>query len=136
LPYKGATPKKPINWAVGITQEYRVLIVEDEGIVREYLRVCLEDCGYVVMAAASCREAVALSTVLERLDLLLTDVHLESMSGVDLADELAKKYANLRVLLISGDTCQPPTAGLRAQFLSKPFTPEALTTRVQAMLAT
>jgi CheY-like chemotaxis protein len=114
----------------------RVLVVEDEGIVREYLRFCLEDCGYNVLAAASVGEALAHSNEAPHIDLLLTDIHIVNASGIELATRIIHQHKDLRILFISGDAAQPSHSLPNAQFLRKPFTPDVLTRMVEALLAT
>ena len=116
----------------------RILIVEDEGGVRELARRVLQRQGYTVLAAASPEEAVRLAAG-EPPHLLITDVVLPGMSGPDLARRIARTRPALRVILMSGY----PEAVIRGEhrlpaggrFLEKPFTPADLLAAVAAALS-
>lgn len=117
-----------------------ILLVEDERAVRELTRAILEREGHRVISAADGDEALALA---ERdrddLDMLLSDVVLPTISGIEVAERLRRARPALPVLLISGfvdrdaveDTSleEPPT------LLRKPFLPAELTARVRELLA-
>ena len=79
----------------------RVLLVEDEAIVRDLLGLQLASLGHETTAVADAREAFdALDR--EPFDVLLSDVGLPGLSGADLADEVAARRPEMRVLLMSG----------------------------------
>lgn len=113
-----------------------ILWVEDEQAVRGVARMALEGYGYQVMSFSEA--ARALEVDLERVDMLLTDVIMPSMSGTELASTLRQRRPDLPVLYVSGytddrvplDNLQP---GLDA-FLHKPFTPVALARKVRQLL--
>jgi DNA-binding response OmpR family regulator len=79
----------------------KILIVEDELIVRRVLQRLLEQRGYAVTTAASAEEALALLE-LEPFDLLLTDFHLGSSDGVALMVSARRRDPALAVIIISG----------------------------------
>jgi DNA-binding response OmpR family regulator len=79
----------------------KILIVEDELIVRRVLQRLLEQRGYAVTTAASAEEALALLE-LEPFDLLLTDLHLGSSDGVALMVSARRRDPALEVIIISG----------------------------------
>ena len=115
----------------------RVLLVEDEDVVRRLARRALESKGYTVVDAASAQEAL---DIVERddgrFDLLLTDVIMPGMSGRELAERLRARWSRLRVLYTSGYTANelPENLDLDAGFIPKPFTPESLTRVVRERL--
>ena len=124
----------------GADPRLRVLIVEDEVIVRELLHEVLSEAGYQVAAAANPAEAIALSERdPERIDLMVTDVIMPGMDGRKLAAQLAPARPEMAVLFISGYPQQAIShngdldAGLA--FIQKPFTPEALLRRVRQVLS-
>src|SRR6266581_1478339 len=125
-----------------------ILLVEDQEEVRKLTRRILEARGYRVLAAAGGAEALILSQDLEalrvvehaagRIDLLLTDVIMPSMSGREVALLLQPAHPNMRVLYVSGYTdesivrqgiLEPGIA-----FLQKPFTVDALARKVREVL--
>lgn len=101
-----------------------MLIVEDQDVSREALTELLEGEGYRVHAAAE--PAAALAIMAEHgpaIDLLLTDVHLPHMTGIELADRLQLEYPHLRVLVMSGGHEPPDRSRV---FVRKPIDFEAL----------
>jgi len=116
-----------------------VLIVEDDDVVSSVARRVLEGCGYTVLTAASsaeARETIAESN--EEAALLLADVVLPGLSGPGLYKHLSADHPSLKVLYISGyadNAVQHVGAlGRDAAFLQKPFTPQALATKVREVL--
>ncbi|MGA1790991.1 MAG: PAS domain S-box protein [bacterium] len=81
----------------------RILIVEDEDGVRRFAKKALEMNGFVVFEAANALQALSLFDR-ERgdLDLVLTDVVLPDINGVQLAGQLKEKNPELRIILCSG----------------------------------
>jgi len=105
----------------------RVLLVEDEDGVREFVRRALSRNGYQVSAAPNARRAQALFREHDsEFDLLLSDVVLPGQSGVALADTLIGLKPDLKILLTSGYADHKSqwevirSRGLR--FLQKPYT--------------
>lgn len=116
-----------------------ILLVEDEEAVRALVRHVLELKGYRVLQAASALQALAICDSLEvSPDLLLTDVVMPERSGTALAEDLERRYDNLKILFISGYTDSHSGVRLiterRAAFLPKPFTPEELASKVRTVL--
>jgi len=116
-----------------------ILLVEDEGPVRELTRRCLEQRGYAVLPAASAEEAVdVLAAHPGPLDMLLTDVVMPGASGPDLARRLTRERPDLHVLFVSGyPDDSPGSAGLLepgSAFLQKPFTADTLARKVRDVL--
>ncbi len=94
----------------------RILLVEDEDMVRELLADELARQGHVVEHARSCAEAMALTF---RPELLVVDFKLPDGSGVELAQSLRASIPSLKILLMSGyDREQLPNVG---SYLRKPF---------------
>ena len=80
-----------------------ILLAEDDAGVRQTTRRLLEFLGYEVIEAESGREALALEEVLlQRAKLLISDIMMPDMDGVQLADTLRKRYPHIRVILSSG----------------------------------
>jgi PAS domain S-box-containing protein len=114
-----------------------VLVVEDREDVRRYAASVLTDAGYEVLAAAHGAEALAMvAGGGSRPDVLLTDVIMPGMSGVELADRLAESLPNLRVVLMSGYTAGAEFEDKYSRLLAKPFSPVALLERVREELGT
>jgi two-component system cell cycle sensor histidine kinase/response regulator CckA len=118
----------------------RILLVEDEDMIREVARRFLEQAGHRVVEAASGREALdRFARSEEAFDLLLTDVVMPGMGGLALARALRESAPGLRVLYMSGyaqELAGPGALDARgAPFLPKPFDAAALTSAVAAALA-
>ncbi len=116
-----------------------VLLVEDEPLVRFVAARILRDGGYHVIEAAAPDQALGVSRdPATQVDALVTDVVMPSMSGLRLAREIAVDRPGVRVLFMSGYAAtgvgeaalEPGTA-----FLPKPFTPDALLSALQGLLA-
>ena len=117
-----------------------ILLVEDEPALRELMRRCLDDSGYVLMTAAHGEDALALVTRADTtLDLVVTDVFMPRMSGRILAQRLAEVNPDVRILFVTGQADAMPAvrAGLMQTphpFLLKPFTPADLVRKVRQTL--
>ncbi|MBX9678810.1 MAG: PAS domain S-box protein [Gemmataceae bacterium] len=117
----------------------RLLLVEDEEAVRVMAAFALRSQGYHVLEAVHGKEAIR---VIERdgrhIDMLVTDVVMPEMGGRELAETLKKKFAQLRILFVSGYTDDAVMRhGVEHQdmhFLPKPFTPLSLTKKVREIL--
>ena len=104
----------------------RILVVDDETVVRNLVAQVLRERGYDVTVAGSAREALELEG---DYDLLLTDVVMPETNGPELAEEIDAD----RVLFMSGYD-QDGVAGSGAPYLQKPFSREQLTHAVRAVL--
>jgi PAS domain S-box-containing protein len=81
----------------------RILVVEDDALVRNQVSAQLESLGYAIRTAPDAREALALLETSAAFDLLFTDVILpRGMTGRQLADEAVKRRPSLKVLYTSG----------------------------------
>ncbi|MEQ8842691.1 MAG: response regulator [Acidimicrobiales bacterium] len=114
-----------------------VFVVEDDENVRELVRRSLEALHLQVHAFGSPQEALA-AVATHRPALLVSDVTMAEMSGLDLAAAARAIDPGLRLLLMSGfDRTMPPerVLGTPAEFLAKPFTIERLRAAVTGLLA-
>jgi two-component system cell cycle sensor histidine kinase/response regulator CckA len=116
----------------------RVLLVEDEDMVRKVLLRMLSARGYDVKTAASVSEAEALFAAPENdFELLITDVMIPQGSGHALARSLVERQPSLRVLFVSGYSGGGKVEGLDAEqvrFLTKPFGSAELTQMIVDLL--
>ncbi|HVH89554.1 MAG TPA: PAS domain S-box protein, partial [Terriglobales bacterium] len=116
-----------------------VLLVEDEDGVRALMRQVLHKHGYNVLESRHGGEALLMCERHQgKIDLLLTDVVLEQMSGRELAERLLKIRPEMKVLYVSGyaDDAIVHHGVLNAgmSFLQKPFTTEALARKIRYLL--
>ncbi|WP_187368976.1 hybrid sensor histidine kinase/response regulator [Baekduia soli] len=116
-----------------------ILLVEDEAALRALAERVLRRAGYHVLAAGGGEEALALAGGhAGTIDLLLTDVVMPGMLGLELARKLTGAHAGLPVVFMSGYACDAsgaPHAIDPAALLEKPFTPPALLEHVRRALA-
>jgi two-component system, cell cycle sensor histidine kinase and response regulator CckA len=117
----------------------RILLVEDEDAVRVLTRTMLARHGYSVLEARDGEEAIeACRALTGKLDLVITDVIMPGMGGIELGRRLVAMFPGLRVLYMSGYTDDEP--GLRevlddgAPFLRKPFNSAELVAMVHDVL--
>ncbi len=128
----------PTKFAVGGSE--RILLVEDDPMVRRFVEASLKRLGYQVFSAAYPDEAIKIfaENPIPPIDLLLTDIIMPKMSGKDLAKEIRKYSPNLKVLFMSGYTGeQLSDTGILAAdipFLEKPFTYEILASKLREIL--
>jgi PAS domain S-box-containing protein len=114
----------------------RILLVEDEPVLREIAQRVLVRAGFEVTAAADPGEAIiAAETDPEPYDLLLTDVVMPGMRGPELARRLRNSRPDLRVLLASGYAQEIVDSDRHEDpLLAKPFSPETLLAAVDAVM--
>ena len=103
LPCATGTPATPAQ-AAPLCQRFvrSVLVVEDDPNLRAHLRMLIEALGNTATAAADGEEALILLQSGLHFDILLTDIMMPGMSGVELAHEARRLRPALRVLLSSG----------------------------------
>ncbi len=101
----------------------RILLAEDDQVMREYLTRALEKSGYAVTAVDRGTAALPLIEA-ERFDLLLSDIVMPEMDGIELAQRAAEIAPDMRVMFITGFAAVTLKAGKQvpqARVLSKPF---------------
>ena len=115
----------------------RILLAEDEKAMREYLTRALEKSGYEVVAVDRGTEAAPLLER-EHFDLLLTDIVMPEMDGIELARHCSKVSPGTEVMFITGFSGVALRAGQtmpNAKILSKPFHLRDLVLEVERLFA-
>lgn len=114
----------------------KVLLVEDEPLVRDMVRAFLERAGYGVEAVGTAEEAFE-GWSDRAVDLLLTDVMLPGQTGVELATQLRQQRPDLKVLYMSGNVSDPTAresiSKQDTRFLAKPFSRATLIEAVEKL---
>ncbi len=117
-----------------------VLVVDDEEPLRRLVCNVLREHGFRVITADSAIRALEIAKRLRRpIHLVVSDVQMPGMSGFELADHITRLKPGLSVLLMSGAFASDHDGvtrewGSMARFLEKPFTSEALLSRVREVL--
>src|SRR4051794_9414879 len=116
-----------------------ILLVEDDEMVRTLVRETLQREGYKILDAPGPLEAKKISEQFKpAIQLMITDVVMPKVSGRELADQLARRRPDMKVLYMSGYTDNAVlNSGIlqkEVAFLQKPFTPGALTEKVRDVL--
>ena len=118
----------------------RILVVEDQKMVRKMAKTVLTKLGYAVLDAQDASKALALLQRGPPVHLLLTDILLTGhLNGYDLAKEARRRRPELKVLFMSGyaESGRPQHEELGASLfvIEKPFNKEALAHKVRQALA-
>ena len=116
----------------------RILLAEDEEAMRTYLARALENAGYAVVAVDRGTEAVP-HLENEHFDLLLSDIVMPEMDGIELARRASELDPDIKIMFITGFAAvalNPDSqAPKNAKVLSKPFHLRDLVNEVSKVLA-
>ncbi|WP_394763261.1 cell cycle two-component system response regulator CpdR [Phenylobacterium sp.] len=115
----------------------RILLAEDDDSLRGFLTRALERAGYEVTA---CADGEAAAAVLDQdWDLLLTDIVMPGMDGIEVARQAAALHPDLRIMFITGFAAVALAAGNQApagaKVLSKPIHLREIVSEVERMIA-
>ncbi|MDI6804537.1 MAG: PAS domain S-box protein [Bacteroidota bacterium] len=117
----------------------KILLVDDEAAIREISKDVLETYGYVVTTAANGGEAIGIySRKNTKFDLILTDLEMPVMNGIELVRELRKKDKKTKIIVSSGLFTEEKLKEISdcdvKLFLPKPYTAEKLISTIQDVL--
>jgi len=117
-------------------RETVILLAEDDAAVRNLVALMLSKEGYAVLAANDGQEALDICRQYkDSIHLLLTDVTMPRMTGVELAEQVQKKRSETKILIMSGETAETVlNQNALDAFLPKPFMPPTLLKCVQRLL--
>jgi CheY-like chemotaxis protein len=111
-----------------------ILLVEDSSRIRRLVRDILIGLGWEILEASTAEEAVTIAAAsLAPIDLLLTDLEMPGMSGLELAGELRGRFPAMKVLCMSGHVL-PAVPLDDVHFIEKPFLPHALLAKVRQLV--
>jgi two-component system, cell cycle sensor histidine kinase and response regulator CckA len=116
-----------------------ILLVEDDHAVRSVAERALVRFGYRVLSAARGEDAVRIAEEHEEtIDLLLTDIMMPGMNGVEVAGAVIRERPGILVFFMSGyadqDLVRQGLLEPGTHFLQKPFTPQELAQRIRDIL--
>lgn len=124
--------------AIPVSPPLRILLVDDNDLVRETLLRMLRRRGHHAQMAKDSDEALALcQDPGNEFDLMVSDLMMPGRSGLELVAILRRSLPGLRCLLVSGysDLCEPLAGLSRAAFLAKPFTAASLQDAIERVMA-
>ena len=113
------------------TDVLRVLVVDDDAVIADSLAVILNANGYHARAVHSAEEAIEESVLLAP-DVLITDVVMSGMSGIDLAIHISNTVPTCKIILFSGQAqtanllAEAQQRGYRFELLQKPVHPQVI----------
>lgn len=113
----------------------RVLVVDDEMVIADTLALILSQSGFTAHAAYSGEEAIELAAALNP-DVLVSDVIMDGVSGIEVAIYYSIYLPSCRILLISGNVLTSSLLevagkkGYSFQLISKPVQPETLISHI------
>jgi PAS domain S-box-containing protein len=116
-----------------------ILLVEDDNTVRELAVFSLVSQGYRIVTANDGLDALrTVEDYPNRIDMLLTDVVMPNLDGIDLANIVRVRYPDIKILFMSGYSGESfsERSGLREDtfLLQKPYTPTSLVRKVREVL--
>jgi two-component system cell cycle sensor histidine kinase/response regulator CckA len=112
-----------------------VMIVDDEAFIRRVLRVNLESAGCSVLEASNGEAAWTLFLETQgSLALIITDVHMPRMGGLELAWRICGIASNLPIVLMTGSPGSLTGEWLRFPLIEKPFSKDMVLAVVQKVL--
>ena len=120
-----------------MSEQHKILVVDDEADLREILQFNLESEGYIVDTAESAEQALRILT--PEHELILLDVMMDGMSGFKMAEKLRKDLHNETpiMFLTAKDTENDMLTGFNLggdDYISKPFSIKEVAARVKAIL--
>jgi len=114
----------------------RILIIDDDAIACEFLQEVLQRDGYAVNAYTSAQDA--LEQDLSRYDLLMSDIRMPGMDGLQFLSEVQKKWPNIPVILMTAygslETTMEALSLGAWDYISKPFSPDDCRALVKKVL--
>lgn len=115
-----------------------ILIVEDEARLRKSVRYLMSDYGYEVTEAENGVDALALLSEDKSIDMVVTDIKMPLMSGIELIEEMGRRSMALPVCVVSGAIDVKVISSLHklgcSDYLVKPFKREEFIQKINAIL--
>jgi DNA-binding NtrC family response regulator len=121
---------------ISTSSQFVILLADDDRLVRNAVRAMLTKAGYAVLDATDGEHALEVSREYDgSIHVLLTDMKMPRMDGLQLSNLIAKERPGIKVLVMSGKTSgEPLLVNQRVEFLRKPFLPRTLWERLTNLL--
>ncbi len=118
-------------------KQRRILVVDDEQTVRDFLQRVLETAGYTVITASDGLEALEKMSQFD-ISLVLLDIMMPGLDGFEVLDHMRQHEENIPVIMLTGiQEARTKTDSLTLgadDYITKPFSVEELLARIQAKL--
>lgn len=115
----------------------KILVVEDEEAIREFVIINLERAGYEVTEAACGEDALKIYEEDDSFDVVILDIMMPGIDGITVCKALRKKSLELGIILLSAKTQEmDKVTGLMMgadDYITKPFSPSELVARVDSV---
>jgi DNA-binding response regulator vicR len=116
----------------------KILVVEDEDVIREVVALNLRLAGYEVTEAASAEQALAVFSPPAGFDVAVLDIMLPGMNGFSLCETIRRDSASIGIIMLSAKTLETDKIkGLSIgadDYMTKPFSVSELLARVEALV--
>ena len=117
-----------------------ILLVEDSDVVRELIARILVEYGFTVLPASCGEDALSISRRNDvSFDLLLTDIVMPEISGIELADRIEEDRPGVPILFMTGYSEETidgkRVSGGNREWIAKPFTPEEIVAKARRILS-
>ena len=118
-------------------KQRRILVVDDEQTVRDFLQRVLETAGYTVITASNGLEALEKMSQFD-INLVLLDIMMPGLDGFEVLDHMRQYEENIPVIMLTGIQEVPTKIDSLAlgadDYITKPFSVEELLARIQVKL--
>jgi CheY-like chemotaxis protein len=114
----------------------RLLVVEQEELVRKLMRSVLVRSGYEVQTARTAEEALEKMSASSGFDAVLSEAALPGMNGHELACHLAGRYPSIKIIFVTASyvDCEVCPHAVKCPWIAKPFAPNELAKTVAEIL--
>lgn len=118
----------------------KILLAEDDESMLNFLMLALERAGHTVICTRNGLDALKTCEAEGDFDLLLTDIVMPGLDGIELAQKLSDKFKDMRIMFLTGFAAMAMTKGSEAisgqtpKILSKPFHLNDLVDEVEKIL--
>jgi CheY-like chemotaxis protein len=117
----------------------RILVVEDNDLMRTYVTDLIESFGYAVVSATNSMEAMRMIGENDNIAMVFTDITMPGLDGIVLADMLKQHRPQLKILYTTGGNgvsrVKSDAGVLHGNILAKPYRPDELRMEIERILS-